>query len=104
MLNYNLGSVAGSICDSVSNGVNQISERNDFVSLFPNPTYDKIFIHLNFSLTANLILRNYLGEIVLEELVLDNEQLDLSSLTAGIYLGEFFVGQNIVRRNILKDD
>ena len=102
MLNYNLGPVVGSICDSLSNDINQLHERNDLVSLFPNPTYDKISIRLNSSLIAKLILRNYLGEIVQEKVISDNEQLDLSSLTTGTYIGEFVFGQNIIRKKIVK--
>lgn len=101
-VNFSLGPVPGSVCDSIYTEINQVHERNDFVSLFPNPTYDKVSIRLNSSYTAKLILRNYLGEIVLEKLVSDNEQLDLSSLTAGTFIGEFVIGQNVIRKKIVK--
>ncbi len=104
MINYNLGPLTGSFCDILSIGIEEALKDDKAFQVYPNPSHTKISVHLISSLTAKLILRNYLGEIVLEKLVSDNEQLDLSSLSAGTYIGEFVIGQNVVRKKIVKDD
>ena len=104
MLNYNLGPVSGSICDSLSSGIKQEHNDIELVTLFPNPVYDRLSIHLTSSHIAKFILRNYLGEITMEKIISDNENVDLSMLGSGTYIGEFIIGQNIIRKKIVKDD
>ena len=102
MLNYNLGPVVGSICDSLSSGVNQLTKDGATVQLFPNPFLNKVSIRLiNYS-TAQLILRNSLGEIVLNKKVTDAETLDLTHLSAGTYFVEFIISKSVVMKKLVK--
>lgn len=51
--NYDLGSLPGSICDTLTNGLNEINNQTE-ISLYPNPS------HFNSTLHANGLRGNFL--------------------------------------------
>ena len=103
MLNYNLGPVVGSICDSLSSEINQL-HSDELLTLFPNPVYDRFSVHFTSSNIAKFILRNNVGAIVLEKIISDNEIVDLSILSSGTYIGEFYIVQNVIRKKVIKEN
>ncbi len=89
--NYALGALTGSVCDSLSIGVNEIGDNAFGIIVFPNPANDKIYLKFNerYLFTKGEIrLYNVLGECVLTKLVhsqVDLLEISVHTLQQGIY-------------------
>jgi len=80
--------------------INEIASNK--VSIYPNPTTDKLFI--NNSNTLNILsikLYDVLGKIVLQELI-NFEQIDVSLLKSGVYLVKIEIYNRIITKKIIK--
>jgi hypothetical protein len=84
MVNYNLGPVAGSICDSLSTSVFE-TETEKYFELFPNPFSDKLILRLLNSSQGIFTLHDQLGKIILREKFSGERTFNLAMLTAGVY-------------------
>lgn len=99
---YSMGSVPGSICDSLTNSV---SENLDFnFEIYPNPTSDKLFIRLNDEIQIHYKLFDYLGRQVKSGEIYKYSELNLASLKSGIYYFEMSIHNKTLRRKIVKVD
>jgi hypothetical protein len=86
--NYDLGPISGSVCDSLSIGINEMSVIENSIEIFPNPFYDKIFFHPLISSIENISVTvfNNVGEKVFEGKTLMRDQdINLDKLTQGVY-------------------
>jgi hypothetical protein len=93
--NYNLGSMTGSICDSLTIDISEITTKK-LVAVFPNPANDFVSIDFEGHNNYSLKIFNELGEIVFQQIQFSNkEKIDLSALNTGIYF--------IMIDNIFKD-
>ena len=101
MLNYNLGPVIGSICDSLSNGI-KIPEHNKLFELYPNPFTDAISLHSLYSVSGKLIVRDELGKLLFEEKFSDNKTFELSFLPAGVYFLSVEINQKVFNEKVVK--
>jgi hypothetical protein len=85
---YSLGPVVGSICDSLSNGINEVEKRNDF-SFYPNPANRDFTIFFSKSVfKEKIIIVNDLDQRVFENEIPDGVQtysVHLPILSNGIY-------------------
>jgi len=87
MVNYSLGAIPGSECDTL--GVNVITlEHKEIFSVFPNPTTD--ILHINYSGTENvfytLTITNATGAGVFKLQKFDsNKVINVKSFPAGVY-------------------
>ncbi len=101
MVNYNLGPVTGSICDSLSIGIKAIDPPKLF-SLFPNPFTDEITLHSSSQLNGNMIIRNEIGQVLFKTTIKENKTFNLSFLTAGIYLVQVEIAGKIYNERLVK--
>ncbi|MGB4929786.1 MAG: T9SS type A sorting domain-containing protein, partial [Chitinophagales bacterium] len=87
MVNYSLGAIPGSECDTL--GVNVITlEHKEIFSVFPNPTTD--ILHINYSGTENvfytLTITNATGaEVFKLQNFNSNKEINVKSFPAGVY-------------------
>lgn len=71
-------------CDSTATtSINQISNSQFPISIYPNPTNSKLNLILNQN--ENIVITNLLGEIVLQRNATGKVELDISFLSSGIY-------------------
>lgn len=71
----------------VTNGIENISETEDAISVYPNPNSDGVF-HVDFEKANNVKVVNMLGMAVYDEKVeqtADTKTVDLTNLSNGIY-------------------
>jgi hypothetical protein len=100
--NYFLGSVSGSICDSITS-VNEIG--NDIyetsIKAFPNPAIDKISIQFHpRDMIGSINIYNTMSQLVLTEYIAkwsQYKQIDISNLTPGVYVCNLSWGLEIKR-------
>jgi len=85
MLNYNLGPVSGSVCDSLFNGIEEEKELKDYIEIFPNPFENSITIHSLYSITGKIVIQDELGKIVFIEKFEGNKTFETSFLNSGVY-------------------
>lgn len=88
MVNYSLGVLAGSPCDTTGGiGINEVDEESNF-KLYPNPTNSDLTIQYHLSGAGTLTIYNLLGQKE-EEFVLGGnitkKNLSLNNLANGIY-------------------
>jgi len=99
---YSMGSVAGSICDSLTNSV---LENLDFnFEIYPNPTTDKFYIKLSEEAQGDFKMFDHLGRNVMSGNLSRNSELDLVNFKPGIYYFELHILNKIFRRKIVKVD
>lgn len=104
MPNYHLGSLAGSQCDTLTAGVEAISDKNMSVNLFPNPAREKLYASFTLDETpTQWKIYNAIGErCSVSSNVLNHGEyieFDLSALPVGIYFVEFdFKDQKVVKK------
>ncbi len=89
--NYALGSLPGSVCDSLHIGIDPVTEKNVLLTIFPNPSTGIINIKFDESFLTSkdkFIVYNTMGEIVFTKQLLskqDFSNINLSDLTNGVY-------------------
>ncbi len=101
MLNYNLGPVTGSICDSLSIGINEIQNDPDF-QIYPNPFNEYIIIHSLFELTGSIMVENEFGAAILNAELKTNKKINTGGLSSGIYLLRIHSNKGSYFRKIIK--
>ncbi len=88
--NYTLGSIIGSLCDTVFNSVPELSENKRAIFAFPNPASDQITLMFNSSETEQqLHILDITGRIVMSPRVNANTfsaKIDLTKLSPGSYI------------------
>ncbi len=103
LVNYNLGAIVGSDCDTLAVGVNTIPEKEIF-TVFPNPTSD--ILNINNSVANNFIysftLNNAVGvEIYTVPKLLNYQKIDLKSLPARVYFYTIYQDNKIIQSGII---
>jgi hypothetical protein len=80
-----------------------IPGQND-LSIYPNPTSDKLFISLNYKDKLQLNVTDVLGkEIISQTLMNGKKELDIHSLASGVYFVSVRDGErNVVRKLIVE--
>ena len=102
MVNYNLGPVVGSICDSLTNGVKEAIDEKQLFQIYPNPFNDEITIHSLYSINGKLIILDELGKILFAENFTENKTFNLSFLSAGIYFFSIKTEKKIFKEKFVK--
>ena len=100
MVNYNLGPVSGSICDSLTIGIQE--PISDQLILYPNPFTKEVSVHSIYALKAELTIRNELGQLIETHSLNGNTTFDLSNLTTGVYFFEIQMNGKMVRKRLVK--
>ena len=87
MVNYRLGALIGSGCDTLT-GINTVQNEKPGVKIYPNPASNRITVSLmHYHRDARLYIYDAIGREVYhnESMYLDAD-IDVSGLASGIYL------------------
>ena len=101
MVNYNLGPLTGSICDSLSSGIPEIDNAKYF-KIFPNPFSKDISISLLNDEKGSLAVYNQMGQIVYRNTFRTNAKIDLSNLPSGFYFFEIGINGRRFMQKMIK--
>gem|GEM_PF-2017256 len=87
-------------------GINELSNSEMNITIFPNPTNDKFTIQTDNLIEAyTLEILNTTGQVVLTKKISNSvEQVDLSGQAAGVYFVKLQLGNNSVVRKIIKQN
>ncbi len=102
MVNYNLGPVIGSICDSLSTGIQEQESDDKSIQFYPNPITKELSVHSVYPINILLKLYNELGALVYSKKVNGNETIDVGFLPSGNYFIEAISDKNIFRKRLIK--
>lgn len=81
--------------------VNELAEKDDDATIFPNPTQDKFYFSLNYPFSEIRIF-NLLGESVFElKNAPSSGEINISFLPVGIYTLDFFSKELSARKKII---
>ncbi len=106
--NYFLGALQGSVCDTLRNGIDNVSNPVESFYLFPNPARNTIYVTQN---TKNKIksIRLYNSISQLQDIqftsIKNGEYLEtnISSLTPGIYFIEMMTEKEKIVKRFVKE-
>jgi hypothetical protein len=109
MINYNLGPVVGSICDSLSTGISENTKKNNPFTISPNPVSDWINIFQKEDFTNG---RSYhaaiftcQGQLVYEKEMSNGDySIPVSSLTVGVYFLQLKTNSGTFTERVVKLD
>ncbi|MEZ5014705.1 MAG: T9SS type A sorting domain-containing protein [Chitinophagales bacterium] len=105
MVNYNLGPLVGSGCDTLGTSV-QDMEAAPAINVYPNPAAEQIIIDMGADPTGTsmLILTNTMGQMVYSTALNKRKtQIDISSLPEGIYAWSVIIsGEHIAAGQVVK--
>jgi len=87
----------------IPSSINYIEEKLE-VSIYPNPTTDKLFI--NFDNTKNkadkVLITDITGKVIIEKTLFYNNEINVSTVTNGIYILKFYnKNSNVANRKIV---
>jgi hypothetical protein len=100
--NYELGSLLGSSCDTITNLIEQ--KKNDFhFEIYPNPNHGKLTINYKGDEDFDVNLFNLEGRIIKQtkDVKLKNFIWDISDLTDGIYFIQVKSDEFVINRKII---
>jgi hypothetical protein len=107
MVNFNLGPVAGSICDSLNTGISEnMEKRNPFI-ISPNPVKEWINIYQSNDFTNgkgyHVSLFTVQGQVVLgKEMKAGEFAVSVSGLAAGIYVLQVRTQTGVFSEQVMK--
>ena len=89
---------------SLSVGINELSNNEANITIFPNPTNDKFTIQIdNQNVSYTLEILNTIGQVVLNKKITNKvEQVDLSGQAAGVYFVKLQSVTNSFVRKVIK--
>ncbi len=104
--NYSLGSVLGSICDSITTSINNINSLIEPFYLFPNPANTFIYITQNGGeIIESIRVYNSIGQLQKEPFIstktIEYAEVNTSDLKSGIYFIEMQTKQKIVSKKFV---
>jgi len=102
MLNYNLGPVVGSVCDSLTNNIPGIITNDRLFTVYPNPFENEITIHSLYSIAGKLIIQDEIGKIIFSEKFEGNKTFETSFLKSGIYFVKIETNNKTYIEKIIK--
>ncbi len=107
MVNYNLGPVTGSICDSLNTGISEnVEKKNPFI-ISPNPVKHWINIYQKEDFTngkpIHATLFNMQGKIVFEQdLKIGEYSIPVSNLSIGVYVLQLKTMKGVFSERVMK--
>ncbi|MBP6334349.1 MAG: T9SS type A sorting domain-containing protein [Bacteroidia bacterium] len=107
MVNYNLGPVTGSICDSLNTGISENKEKSNPFIISPNPVKHWINIYQRENFTngkpIHATLFNLQGKIVLEkEMNAYDYSIPVSDLSIGVYVLQLKTMKSVFSERVMK--
>jgi hypothetical protein len=89
---YELGALAGSGCDTITNLAPELCCRDLHLKIFPNPANETITIKFNNKNVADYTVFDTQGRIVQQGKINDNSSISVKQLPQGMYF--VFVSNN----------
>lgn len=81
----------------------EFTMKNDSLSIYPNPSEDRIYISLNTAKIDTVVIYNLSGQIVYKSTVQKNEAtVDINRFSKGIYFVQVFSNDSSQTRKIIK--
>jgi hypothetical protein len=78
------------------NLITSIQSTNDtLISVYPNPVNDQLRLY-GIKSPVQIVVRNFLGQIILDEFIANNQYLQTSSLLKGVYFATIFSDNKVV--------
>jgi len=107
MVNYNLGPVVGSICDSLNTGIRDIKKQSKLFTISPNPVSIWLNIYSSESYvnekSYQVLIYNVQGQIMLEkEMEAGDLAVSVSGLPTGVYILKLKTGAGVFSERFLK--
>ena len=107
MVNFGLGPVTGSVCDSLSTGITEHKRKTNPFVISPNPFIDKITIFpirdFTFGKPFHVTLLNNTGQVVLyREMQSASCFIPADGLTPGVYVLQVRTGTEIFSAQVVK--
>ncbi len=85
MVNYSLGQVSGSICDSLHLDISRVN-ADKYFTLFPNPVKDHLTIEIKAQGTFHVQITDILGNNQFEKTInTGSHVLDVAAISQGVY-------------------
>lgn len=109
MVNYSLGPVVGSICDSLSTGISEHHSKQKQFTISPNPvsSWLKIYQSQDFikGKSFEVLIYNTQGQMVMEKkMVAGDYSVPVSGLSEGLYILKIITDQGVFAERFLKLD
>jgi hypothetical protein len=107
MVNYNLGPLVGSICDSLSTGISEKPSRSSPFTIIPNLVKEIIHIYRKEDFTQgreyHVTLFNTQGQVVFErEMQAGEYSIPASGLSVGVYVLQLKTRTGVFSERIIK--
>ena len=103
MINYRLGALSGSPCDTIT-GIKLLSEP-DKIAVYPNPSQDKLYITLPRSADGMITLTDMTGKVMSTTYTYGaaSEVLHIGALPSGVYVLSYLDGAVCVAKKVVKE-
>lgn len=102
MLNYKLGALINSACDSLINMVNDVAPDDIILQLYPNPAQTTVTVRSNGFYVNAITIYDIHGNMHKKIIEPVNNVVDISELSAGVYIAQVQIvyGREILTRNL----
>jgi len=89
--------------DRLGSDKDNLTNKNNRINIFPNPSGGKLFIQSNGSIISKVHITGVLGNMVrrFEKVIAPSYTCDLTALPAGMYFIETFVGDAVYRNKLI---
>jgi hypothetical protein len=103
--NYNLGSLTGSPCDTLTVGINEVKKEDSWVRVYPNPATNSLTLNSQLSiLNSQLLITDVFGRTVYHQSITNSQTtIDISQLSNGVYFYQLSGGKETFRGKFVKE-
>ena len=102
MPNYNLGPVTGSVCDSLSTGIDDRIDKQGKLFFYPNPASDLIKFNIETEKRIQVMIYDQLGRMIHHEFIYTNESINIFSLLPGVYTIRIVLDGKELQQKLIK--
>jgi hypothetical protein len=103
MINYRLGALVGSLCDTIT-GIKPLNEYNK-IAIYPNPAQNELYITLPPSADGMITLTDMTGKVISTTYThgAASEVLSIGALPSGVYVLSYLDGTVCVAKKLVKE-
>ncbi|REJ81328.1 MAG: T9SS C-terminal target domain-containing protein [Bacteroidetes bacterium] len=109
LINYKLGALPGSSCDSLTTDITEVIKNKTGFTISPNPISNQINIHKLYELvnekTYHISILNSQGQVLFEKTLFQNESsIPANFLKAGVYVLQIKTSKGVFSERFVKLD
>ena len=86
LINYKLGPLAGSGCDTIPTAINSSPPKTDLLRIMPNPADKYVYIEMGMRGNYEFDLLNAVGQVIARKETRQVDIFDTEGLASGVYL------------------